>query len=112
MGICNYWKVDMPLYEFYNTETDEYFEDILTISEKARLLSLNPHIRSVPSKFGIIRGVGDIHSRTDDTWKEVLSKVAEAHPNSPMGERHLKKTAKEIKTQEILNKHRKKWNNS
>jgi hypothetical protein len=102
----------MPLYEFYNSDTDEYFEDILSISEKERLLKLNPNIRSVPSKFGIISGVGDVHSKTDDTWKEVLSKVAEAHPNSTVGERYQKKTAKEIKTQEILNKHRKKWNNT
>lgn len=102
----------MPLYEFFNTETSEYFEDILSISEKERLLKLNPHIRSIPSKFGIISGVGDIHSKTDDTWKEVLSKVAENHPNSELGDRYNRKTAKEVKTKEILDKHKRKWNNT
>lgn len=102
----------MPLYEFYNKETGEFFEDILTYSEKERLLSINPHIRAVPSKFGIISGVGDSHSKTDDTWKEVLSKVSEAHPGSELADRYGNKTHKQVKTQQVLEKHRKKWKNN
>lgn len=102
----------MPLYEFHNTETDEYFEDLLSISEKQRLLELNPHIKTVPSKFGIVSSVGSIDSKTDNTWKEVLSKVAEAHPNSEVADRYGKKTHSQIKTKQVIDNHRKKWKNS
>lgn len=101
----------MPLYEFYNTESCEYFEDILSISEKEELLKKNPHIKSVPSTFGIVSGVGDVYSKTDSTWKEVLSKVADAHPNSEVANRYGSKSHKQIKTDQVLKKHKEKWKN-
>lgn len=101
----------MPTYVFYDTELDEYFEDVMTYSVKQELLSKNPHIKSVPASFSMSRGIGSIDSKTDDGWKEVLSKVAEAHPDSVVGERYGKKSTKEIKTREIVDKHWKRWRN-
>lgn len=101
----------MPTFNFINTETGENFEDFLTNSKKEELLSKNPHIKQVPSTFAIVSGTGDSYSKTDDSWKEVLSKVAEAHPESEMAKRYGKKNIKEIKTQQVLEKHRKKWKN-
>lgn len=97
----------MPIYQFRNTETNMEFEDILSIAEKEELLSKNPHIKSVPTAFSIVSGVGSLDSKTDDTFKEVLAKVAEAHPQSPVGDRYGKKSHKEIKTQQIYEK----WKN-
>jgi succinate dehydrogenase/fumarate reductase flavoprotein subunit len=37
--------------------------------------------------------------------KEVLSKVAEAHPTSTVAERYGKKSTKDVKTREIVKKH-------
>lgn len=99
----------MPTYKFRNTETNEEFEDFLSITKKEELLKLNPHIEQVPTGFAIVSMVGGIDSKTDNTWKEVLSKVGEAHPNSPVGERYHKKSIKEIKTKQIYKKHVDKW---
>lgn len=101
----------MPTYLFYDTETEEYFEDCIPYSLKVELLEKNPHVRSVPTTFGLVSGVGSIDAKTDNTWKEVLSKIAEAHPDSEVGERYGKKTSKEIKTREVVDKHWKKWKN-
>jgi hypothetical protein len=38
-------------------------------------------------------------------FNEVLSKVAEAHPTSPVADRHGKKSIKDVKTREIVKKH-------
>jgi len=38
--------------------------------------------------------------------KEVFAKAAEAHPNSPLADRYGKKSIKEIKTREVLKKHK------
>jgi hypothetical protein len=101
----------MPLYQFRNIETGEEFEDLISIANKEELLEKNPHIKQVPTTFGIVSGVGSIDSKTDDTWKEVLAKVAEAHPDSVVGQRYNKQSIKEIKTKQIIKKHRDKWRN-
>jgi len=36
-----------------------------------------------------------------------LSRIGEAHPDSSLGQTHRKKTNKEIKTADVLAKHRK-----
>lgn len=101
----------MPIYEFYNKETDEYFEEIISYSEKQKLLEANPNIISRPVTFGLVSMVGSLDSKTDNTWKEVLNKVAEAHPNSSVGNRYGKKTHKQVKTQQVLEKYRNKHKN-
>lgn len=102
----------MPTFVFKNEETGEEFEDFISNSRKEELLAKNPHIKQVPTTFGITSLTGDVVSKTDDTWKEVLAKVAEAHPESPVGERFGKKTIKDIRTRNIVDKHYKKWKNT
>ena len=97
----------MPTYKFLNSETGEEFEDFLSISSKEELLKKNPHIKQVLTTFGISSMVGDIHSKTDDTWKEVLSKVAEAHPNSKVGRQHGRRSIKQVKSDQVVEK----WKN-
>jgi len=102
----------MPTFRFLNTETGEEFEDFLSNSRKLELLEKNSHIRQLPAAFTIASMTGDIHSKTDDTWKEVLSKVSEAHPLSPVAEKHGKRSMKQIKTSQVIQKHIGKWKNS
>ncbi len=102
----------MPLYIFYNSETDEEFEDILSISDKEKFLADNPHIIQRPTSFGIVSAVGGIDSKTDDTWKEVLSKVAENNKGSKLDDRYgMSKSMKEIKTREAVEKYKQKIKN-
>jgi len=44
--------------------------------------------------------------KTDSGWKDNISRIAEAHPTSPLADQHRKKSIKEIKTQQVLQKHR------
>lgn len=103
----------MPTFKFINTETGEEFEDFISNSTKEELLAKNPHIRQLPSTFAIVSGTGDVFSKTDDTWKEVMSKVAEAHPDGDIAQKYGlgHKSIKQSKTKEILKKHREKWKN-
>lgn len=99
----------MPTYRFLNTETNEEFEDFLSNSIKEDLLQKNPHIKQMPTGFGIVSTVGSIDSKTDNTWKEVLSKVAEAHPHSQFAERYGKRTIRQARTNDVIRKHVEKW---
>lgn len=96
----------MPTYEFVNTETNEQFEMFMSITQREEFLMNNPNIRTVISAPGIVsHSGGDLYSKTPSGFKEVLSKVAEAHPNSVVGDRFGKRSIKEVRTQEVVKKH-------
>ena len=96
----------MPSYSFKNTETGEEWEELLTISEREKFLEQNPHIQQLPSLFAMsYNGTGD-RIKNDNGWKDNLSRIAEAHPGSPIAERYGKKTTKDINTRNVLKKHK------
>ena len=96
----------MPTYEFKNTETGEEFETFMKISEREKFLKNNPHIRPIVSAPMLVTSVAGMGThRVPDGFKEVLSKVAEAHPTSKVAQKHGKKSIKQIKTEQIVKKH-------
>jgi hypothetical protein len=44
-------------------------------------------------------------NKTDGGFKEVLSKIGEAHPESELAKQTTKKTIKQIKTEQVVKKH-------
>lgn len=98
----------MPTYEFLNSETGEEFERLMSISAREDYLKENPHIVPILSAPTIVSGVSTSNSRqgkVPDGFKEVLSKVAEAHPTSTVADRYGKKSIKDVKTRQIVKKH-------
>jgi hypothetical protein len=99
----------MPTYSFVNTETGEEFDSFMSWTAREEYLKENPKIQSVMTAPAIVtHSGGDLYSKTPDTFREVLSKVADAHPTSPVADRHGKKSIKDVKTREIVKKHVKK----
>ena len=45
--------------------------------------------------------------KNDGGWKDNLSRIAEAHPTSELAQQHRKRSIKEVKTQQVVEKHRK-----
>lgn len=97
----------MPTFKFLNNETHETFEDFLSIVEKERLLEINPHIKQVPNGFAIVSAVGSIDSKNDQGFREVMSRISEANPNTPLAERYGRRSTREVKVAEAV----KKWKN-
>ena len=95
----------MPYYNFKNNDTGEEWEEFFTISDREEFLKSNPHITQTPSMFGIAGGTGD-RIKNDDGWKENLSRIAEAHPRSNLADRYSKKSTKQVKTEQVLKKHK------
>ena len=99
----------MPTYTFENTKTGKQWDDMMSISEKEVYLKKNKHIRQCLTQINIsksgVRGMGGL--KNDQGWKEMQSRIAEAHPISPFADQHGKKSAKQIKTQQVVEKHRK-----
>jgi hypothetical protein len=98
----------MPTYSVRDNDTGEMEEVFMTYSSLQEYLKANPSKESViTSAPMIIGGTGMSDIKVDDGFKEVLQKVGESHPNSNLGQRYAKKSAKDIKTQAVVDKHRK-----
>jgi hypothetical protein len=101
----------VPIYEFLNRKTKKIEEHTMSVAALDEFKAANPnlerYIGSAPS-FNYT-GSGDFSgNKTDNTWKEVMHKIAEQNPRSPLAEKVLRKDTKRIKTDQVLEKHKKK----
>ena len=98
----------MPIYSFKNTKTGKVYDDMMSIADKEVYLKKNKHIQQMVTKINISSGVVGIGAmKNDNGWKEMQSRIAEAHPASEFAQQHGKRSSKEIKTQAVVEKHRK-----
>jgi hypothetical protein len=96
----------MPLYTFENKKTGKEFTEMMTISEMENYLLKNKHIRQIINAVNIVAGVSGMSYKSDGGWKDNLSRIAEAHPNSPLAQQHKKKSVKEVKTEQAVKKYK------
>ena len=94
----------MPSYSFKNNETGEEWEEFFSISGREEFLEQNPHITQLPSMVSIVSDTGGI--KNDSGWGDNMSRIAEAHPGSPLAMRYGKKSTKDINTRQVLKKHK------
>lgn len=98
----------MPTYNFEHKDTGEVIEKYMRISEKDGWLEDNPEWKSVILQAPSFTGdhITATTKSMDGGMKEVLDRVANAHPTSPLADRYGdKKTTKELKTKDVLKKH-------
>ena len=98
----------MPMYTFEDTDTGEQFDMLMKIADKEKYLKKNSNIKQVITapnlNFG---GVGD-RTKPPSGFKDVLSRVAEAHPMSPMADDYGKKDAKSVAIRDSVKRVKKK----
>mgnify|MGYP006224562915 FL=1 len=98
----------MPTYRFYNKRTKKEYTDLMSISDMEEFIK-KKHIKILPpTQINIVSSVGNIDSKTDNGWKEVLSKVSEAHPASHLANQYGKKSVKDTQVASIIKKHKRK----
>ena len=75
----------MPTYKFKNTDTEEEFQEFMSMKERETFLLENPHIEPMLTTAAL---VGDhIVNKMDGGMKEVFSKIGDKHPGSPLADR-------------------------
>jgi len=94
----------MPLYEFQDTETGEKYEMFMKIVDKEKYLLAHPKVKQIMHAPNIVRGVS-VKGKLGG-FNEVLQKVGEKHPGSNLDKQVNRRSAKEIKTTEVIKKHR------
>ena len=97
----------MPTYRFRRKNGKE-FEKIMMIAEMEEYRKKHPKLElCIPSTLNIISSTGTLDGKTSSGWKDVLGKISEAHPGSELANQYGRKSNKEVKTQSIIEKHKK-----
>ena len=96
----------MPTYTFKNKKTNTVYEDFMSIAEMEKLKKKKHMELLPPTTVNIVSSVGSLDGKTDNGWKEVMSKAAEAHPNSPLADRYGTKTVRQSQVDRIRKKHK------
>lgn len=96
----------MPTYTFKDIKTQEIFDIVMSMNDldeyKKEYLNHERYFDEAPK---IISGLG---SNTDGGFREVLTKISEAHPNSPLADKTLSKSIKQSKTERVIKEWKKK----
>lgn len=95
----------MPLYTFRDKTTGEEWDELLSFSGREELLK-DPNIEQVITAPAIISGISGVTHKTDSGFKDMMSRIAEANPHSPMAQTHGSKGIRESKTRAAVNKAR------
>mgnify|MGYP001435694137 FL=1 len=96
----------MPTYRFYNSKTKKEYTDLMSISEMEEFIK-KKHIKLLPpTQLNIVSTTGTIDGKTDSGWKEVMSKISEAHPKSNLADRYGKRSVKDTQIDSVIKKHR------
>ncbi len=72
----------MPMYTFTNTETEEVFTEMMTISARDEFLANNPHIKQNLATPGFADPVRLGVRKIDSSFNDVLLKAKSAHKGS------------------------------
>ena len=93
----------MPTYKFKNTDTEEEFQEFMSMKERETFLLENPHIEPMLTTAAL---VGDhIVNKMDGGMKETLQKIAEKNPNTPLADRFTSKSGKDVKRNKVVDKY-------
>ena len=96
----------MPTYRFYNKRTKKEYTDLMSISEMEEFIK-KKHIKILPpTQLNIVSSTGSLDSKTDSGWKDVLSKITDAHPASNLANQYGKKSVKDTQIDKVIKTHR------
>ena len=96
----------MPRYDFKNMKTGEVKEYTMSWKDLDQFKKENPDLQQqIGAPNMITRRDGDVLKKAGSGWNEVLQKVGENYPDSEVAKKNVRRTAKQIKTDEILKKH-------
>jgi len=59
-----------------------------------------------PTQMNIVSSVGTLDGKTDNGWKETLSKISEAHPDSHLANQYGRKSTKDTQIANMRKKHK------
>lgn len=94
----------MPIYQFRIKETGDVFEEMFTFDQKKLFLEENPEFEQIIGAPAIISGISGLTHKTDSGFNDLLSRIGQANPHSPLGQQYGDKGVTATKIRNAVNK--------
>jgi len=98
----------MPIYEFRLKETGEVFEEFFNYQQKRDFLDDNPDIEEIIGAPNFVSGIAGVTHKNDSGFNDLLNRIGNANPYSPLGQQHGDKDIKSTKIRDAVSKARNK----
>lgn len=98
----------MPIYEFRVKETGEVFEEFFNYQQKRDFLDDNPDIEEIIGAPNFVSGIAGVTHKNDSGFNDLLNRIGNANPYSPLGQQHGDKDIKSTKIRDAVSKARNK----
>ena len=96
----------MPIYTFKD-ESGDIYDVRISLSDYDAYIEEHPtHTRYFDAVPSIVSGVS-IKDKMDSGFKEVLSRISEAHPTSELADQYGRKTIKQSQTERVVKRWKK-----
>jgi hypothetical protein len=82
----------------------EVFEIIMSYKDIEKYNEAHPHHEKLIDAPNIVSGVS-ITGKVAGGFKDVLSRISDAHPSSPLADNHGRKSIKQAQTERVIEKH-------
>lgn len=94
----------MPLYTYRDKNTGDVFEVLMSYKDIEKYNEAHPHLEKLMDAPNIVSGVS-ITNKVAGGFKDVLSRISDAHPSSPLADNHGRKSIKQVQTERVVKKH-------
>jgi len=94
----------MPIYEFRLKETGEVFEEFFNYQQKIDFLEANPDIEEIIGAPNFISGIAGVTHKNGSGFNDLLNRIGNANPYSPLGQQHGDKDIKSTKIRDAVSK--------
>lgn len=94
----------MPIYTYFNPETEEVWDELWSYDTHKTFLEANPEIQQIIHAPNFVSGVSGVTHKNDSGFKDMMSRIAAANPNSPLADQYGDKGVKASKTREAVQK--------
>jgi hypothetical protein len=95
----------MPSYDFLNTETGEVEELFMSFTKLDEFKKNNPHMKQQVSAPNIVGGTISVHENKDGGFNDMMQRIGDANPGSQVAKKYNKRTAKQVKVDQVANKY-------
>jgi hypothetical protein len=95
-------------YTFKHKRSGKIVSYEMKLSEYDAFKENNPELERYHESAPRMNYRGGSDFKMDNGWKEVLSKIGEQNPSSRIADEYVRKSNKQVKTKQVLDKHLKK----
>lgn len=92
----------MPIYTYYDPETEEEWDELWSYDTHKQFLADNPNLQQRFHAPNIVSGIAGITHKNDSGFGDMMSRIAAANPTSPLAEKYGDKGTKAVKTREAV----------